>query len=255
MSEIKLIVTDLDNTLLRRDKTVSDRTVEVLRHCRESGIKLAFATARPKRAVFQYLDILKRIEFDAMAFHNGAVIFCGGAPAVNYGIAPDVAQTIALKLAQCGLSVGLEIDDVNYSNYDAAEGWPGMEFVYTDFGDLPDMPADKIIIKAPTAETAASVREILPENLYFEISEGVLGLIMNREAKKLRAAEVFAGHFGIVLRNIAAFGDDLNDAELLRNSGIGVAVENALDEVKAIADYICGDCDSDGVAVWLGENC
>ncbi|MDR1822123.1 MAG: HAD hydrolase family protein [Oscillospiraceae bacterium] len=61
MTGIRLIITDLDNTLLRRDKTVSDRTVGVLKRCRESGIVLAFATARPKRAVFQYLDILELI--------------------------------------------------------------------------------------------------------------------------------------------------------------------------------------------------
>jgi hydroxymethylpyrimidine pyrophosphatase-like HAD family hydrolase len=53
---------------------------------------------------------------------------------------------------------------------------------------------------------------------------------------------------------IAAFGDDLNDIDLLRYAGYGVAMENALDEVKAVADYICDTNDNDGVAKWLEDN-
>lgn len=50
MKNIKLIVTDLDNTLLRRHKTVSDYSLRVFGRCRKQGIKIAFAAARPQRA-------------------------------------------------------------------------------------------------------------------------------------------------------------------------------------------------------------
>ncbi|BBB89727.1 MAG TPA: HAD hydrolase family protein [Methylomusa anaerophila] len=53
---------------------------------------------------------------------------------------------------------------------------------------------------------------------------------------------------------VAAFGEDYNDVEMLRECGISVAVSTAIDEVKAVADDICGDCDEDGVARWLEEN-
>jgi hydroxymethylpyrimidine pyrophosphatase-like HAD family hydrolase len=46
----------------------------------------------------------------------------------------------------------------------------------------------------------------------------------------------------------------LNDIEMLRECCFGVAVANALDEVKATADFVCGDCDEDGAAKWLEEN-
>lgn len=52
---------------------------------------------------------------------------------------------------------------------------------------------------------------------------------------------------------IAAFGDDMNDLEMVRNCGIGVAVRNAVEEVKRSADYICGSNDDDGVAKWIEE--
>ena len=53
---IKMIVTDLDNTLLRRDKTVSEYTASVFSKCRNAGIKIVFATARPARAVAKWLE-------------------------------------------------------------------------------------------------------------------------------------------------------------------------------------------------------
>jgi hydroxymethylpyrimidine pyrophosphatase-like HAD family hydrolase len=53
---------------------------------------------------------------------------------------------------------------------------------------------------------------------------------------------------------VVAFGDDYNDVEMLSECGIGVAMGNAIDECKAVADHICGDCDDDGMAKWLEKN-
>jgi hydroxymethylpyrimidine pyrophosphatase-like HAD family hydrolase len=53
--------------------------------------------------------------------------------------------------------------------------------------------------------------------------------------------------------NIAAFGDDHNDVEMLRRCGFGVAVANAIEEAKAAAGCICGTNDNDGVANWIEE--
>jgi hydroxymethylpyrimidine pyrophosphatase-like HAD family hydrolase len=76
----------------------------------------------------------------------------------------------------------------------------------------------------------------------------------DRSAVKWNAVKAVAEHYCIYTGNIAAFGDDINDLEMIRNCGIGVAVENAVDEVKAAARYICDTNDSDGVAKWLEEH-
>ncbi len=66
---------------------------------------------------------------------------------------------------------------------------------------------------------------------------------------------VLADHYyDIGIDSVVAFGDDINDQEMVKNSGIGVAVANAIDEVKAVADYICDSNDNDGVAKWLEKN-
>ena len=51
-----------------------------------------------------------------------------------------------------------------------------------------------------------------------------------------------------------AFGDDYSDIDLLSYCVNSIAVANAINEVKSVANYVCSDCDEDGVAKWLEEN-
>jgi hydroxymethylpyrimidine pyrophosphatase-like HAD family hydrolase len=58
----------------------------------------------------------------------------------------------------------------------------------------------------------------------------------------------------IMTDEIIAFGDDYSDVDWLSYCVNSVAVANAINEVKSVANYVCGDCDVDGVAKWLEEN-
>ena len=60
--------------------------------------------------------------------------------------------------------------------------------------------------------------------------------------------------YSSVENSSAAFGDDVNDVEMVRNCGTGVAVDNAIDAVKAAAKYACGNNEDDGVAKWLEQH-
>ena len=95
MNEIKLIVTDLDGTLLRADKTVSEYTASVFERCRDIGIKIVFATARPVRAVTKWLNL--PVVFDAAIYHNGAIAYIGDSKILHYGIAPQATSTIIFQ--------------------------------------------------------------------------------------------------------------------------------------------------------------
>lgn len=81
---------------------------------------------------------------------------------------------------------------------------------------------------------------------------GFASALMNRA--KWNAIKRLSTNFEVSSADIAAFGDDYNDIEMLQNCGIGVAVANALDEAKAAANFVCGSNDEDGVARWLEEN-
>lgn len=72
---MRLIVTDLDRTLLRNDKSISEYTVEILNRCREAGYYIAFATARAENGMVRFIDAIKP---DAIISSGGAVISVNG---------------------------------------------------------------------------------------------------------------------------------------------------------------------------------
>ena len=250
---IKMIVTDLDGTLLRTDKTVSEYTSATFLKCRNSGIKIVFATARPVRAVTKWLNI--NIKSDACIYHNGAVITIDESLFLETGIEHDTVSGLLGTAKQLnGMRTAVEINDALYANFNASTVWPGVEYTMTDFCDLPTMPADKIIFITADKTEINTIEQLLGDNLYWEISENEVSMVMNKDARKRSAVNALAAEFGILLSEFAAFGDDFNDIEMLSECGIGVAVANAISEAKAAADFICDTNDNDGVAKWLEEN-
>ena len=252
MRDIRMVVTDLDGTLLRSDKTVSQYPCAVLERLREKGIKLVAATARPVRAVE---EMLPEIELDAGVYHNGAVIRSGGKRIGGFGIdKPDrVARCIMRTLPESRISV--ECEEVLYANYPAEETWPGIGYVYTeDFAVLSGKIADKIIVEADTQEKVDAIGALLPKNCYAQLCENRLALCMHRDASKIKAIELLARLYGMEMDEIVCFGDDHNDIEMLRACGRGIAVGNAIEEVKQAADEITLSNDEDGVARWIEEN-
>jgi len=265
---IKMIVTDLDNTLLRTDKTISDYTAGILNKCRQNGIKIVFATARPKRTVMRYLDI---IPADAVIFHNGAVIYDGREQIFHCGISSDIAKNILRAVSHDfpTATLSVEIDDVLYANFEVSAIWNYTEAVFIDFSDfennnsmvLPDKPAEKIIVGMDSVVMTSDneincSKKYLTDDLYMEMTstDHKLIMIMNRKAVKSNAVKLLVERYGYDINDVIAFGDDFNDVEMIKQCGIGVAVSNAIDEAKLAADFICGSNDDDGVAKWIEEN-
>ena len=72
--------------------------------------------------------------------------------------------------------------------------------------------------------------------------------INHENAHKGAALLALTSHLGLDRSQVMAFGDGLNDISMIREAGIGVAMENAVEEVKAVADLITGSCEESGVA-------
>lgn len=248
---IKMIVTDLDGTFLRTDKSVSEYSQQVIKQCREKGIIFVIATARPVRAVKSFLPYLP---CDAAIYHNGAVIKLGEKMLDGYGIPNPEKCIFSLLRAFPGLHVSAEIQDRLYANFDPGHIWKDIPYIVTDFTDLPGAAADKILIETSSMEEVEKFKPFLPPDLYIQLSENAVAMIMNKQACKMNGVKTLAAHYHISTEEIAAFGDDYNDIQMLRECGRGIAVENAIFEVKEAADEICADNDRDGVAGWLERN-
>ena len=248
---IRMVVTDLDGTLLRDDKTVSRYTEDVIAALRGRGVKFALATARPIRSVRGFLP---DFAFDGAVYHNGAVVEDGGARLRGFGIENPLDVVRAILAHEPGARVAVEADDVLFGNFDTRTIWRGVDCVRTaDFHEIGPLVADKIIVGAETPAEAAALERLLPGELYAQISENVIAMIMNRRATKVNGIRLLAARWGIGLDEIAAFGDDYNDVEMLGVCGVGVAMANALEEVKAATDEVCRSNEEDGVARWIGE--
>jgi hydroxymethylpyrimidine pyrophosphatase-like HAD family hydrolase len=75
--------------------------------------------------------------------------------------------------------------------------------------------------------------------------------LSKKAATKEKAITELCRHLNISSSKIAAFGDDFNDIGMLKLCGAGLAMENAIDEVKKAADQVCASNENDGVAKWI----
>lgn len=157
MKDIKMIVTDLDNTLLRADKTISSFTASVLNRCQRGGLKVVFATARPIRTVGMFLD---SIPCDAVIYHNGAVTYLRDRELCSFSIPANVVNNILLRLSLNfpDMRLSVEMDDMLYANYDVSTLWNNTHAVRTNFTDLPNKPADKIIADIQSVNTFKQIK-------------------------------------------------------------------------------------------------
>ncbi|MDR3309901.1 MAG: Cof-type HAD-IIB family hydrolase [Oscillospiraceae bacterium] len=250
MPNIELIVTDLDNTLLRRDKTISGYTVSVFRRARERGVPIAFATGRPLSHVTRFSDVIKP---QAMLLSNSSTIVINGEIVKEFVMPLDSVNAMLYELALSGKTtkIGARARDVYYNTKPVTDI---ENQVYHDFRTSIDDVITHLSFHTEDEAFALAILEKYPEFLHFRVSDDDLYDVALRGVTKASGIKYIADYFGISLSETAAFGDDWNDIEMLRECGVGVAVANAIDGCKAAADRICGDCDDDGVARWIEEN-
>ena len=257
MPDIRMIVTDLDRTLLRSDKTISKYTQGVLRACRARGALLAFATGRSEGQSKRATDI---IETDALISNDGALARAGDTIVHLAELDARVADRL---MAVCSGNpyvgyIAADTQNGYYVNKPVDENDPN----WTEF--LPAICADmrqglgintyKVTVEISDARAARAIMSEFPDLDVIAYYGENWYRFANKNAGKWNALYALADYFGVDIKNIAAFGDDTNDIDMLRHCGYGVAVEDAADEARAAAAYTCKNSDADGVARWLAAH-
>ena len=241
---VRMIVADLDNTLLRSDKTISDYTVDVFRRVRARGVLLAFATARSLESLQEYRGMLNP---NGDIVTGGCLVFAGRQLLKSYYLPEPQGPNLLAELQANPLIKRISARSINAAYSDIpVEGRSCIDFQ----APLPE----KFIHCACRCDDSAYMESIAaryPELSFLLISGSDLYDINPKEATKLNGIKTLSAHFNIPLPEVIAFGDGYNDIEMLASCGAGVAMANAIDEAKAAAGYICGSNDEDGVARWL----
>lgn len=243
---VKIIVVDLDRTLLNTDKTISAYTIKVFNECKKCGIKIIVATARPLRTAKQYCNL---IDFDAMVVSNGARIIYQNQQ-TDYGIYKRSAKRLLNTLKQYpNLRVTIETGDCAYSNLPIDD----YETIISD--DLVGISnaegVIKILVHLDNEKTLTLVKNELTDDLYYTIAHGYLMQIMNTSATKWNGIKTVLDICNCSPDETVYFGDDQDDIESIKMCGLGIAVDNGIDEVKEIADFVTESNDADGVAKFI----
>ena len=246
---MKAIITDLDRTLLRTDKTISEYTYTILKRCHNKGIILMAATARPERAILTYQ---KQIGFKAITTLNGAKIILPHGTIEN-GITPSSAKSILQKVIKIpNIVLSLETGDGIFSNV------PIPEWNANVFNEFPALPTEsiiyKILLSSDENNIQQEVKEALTPDTYMTVAEGKLIQIMSTASTKWNGIKAMLEAVGVKRDEAVYFGDDNDDIEPIKNCGVGVAVSNAIDEVLDAANFITESNDMDGVAKYIEKN-
>jgi Cof subfamily protein (haloacid dehalogenase superfamily) len=250
----RLILTDLDGTLLGSDREVSDRTAAVLERAVAAGARVVIATGRPIRFVSHLRD---RIHSSIALCSNGALVVDLDSGEVMRSHVLDGERVIALaaELRSKGAEFAIAMEGMPDVGMLAEEHYP---FIHLDdsqrlpLATLAASPMVKLLIR-PADGHHDDVLRVLTEryaDVLLATSSGVAGLIEVSLAgiSKGTVIDGLAQEWGIAPEHAIAFGDQPNDLDMLRWAGWGVAMENADPALKAEADEIAPHHDEDGVA-------
>ena len=242
----KAIILDLDGTLLHTDKSISPRTLKVIEQCKNAGILVIVATARFWFKAEKYLEMIRpdyAILADGTQIYRNDEMICGFA--MSEQSVNGVIQALKKQepFGEFVVSVGKEL---LCSASGISEQWRRS---YA-FEDTLSRPVYKIAAMLESADVAEKLSVDYDCRLYSYRDENLYGFTA-KEAGKYQAVRALSKFLGIDLQDMVAFGDDENDYEILKYCGTGVAMANAIPQIREVADTITDSNDEDGVAAYL----
>ncbi|MDR2182576.1 MAG: HAD family hydrolase [Clostridiales bacterium] len=260
---IKALFFDLDGTLLDSARKISPITRATLERCKKDGIKLYIATARPPLLGKMLLwDDGTLSLFDGGVYYNGGCVILGGHKTYTY-ISGDVVQKIIRLACQYdALNIALQLEDENHAfrfplqpeshqrwgvsedkilTLDRAKGLRAVKILvfYSDLINSVD-PLDKKLIE--------DLEKLCLDTAQLYLTDkGRVMQIMAGSVNKLNSTESIRMFLGLDKSELAVFGDDVNDTEMLSSYENSVAMGNADAYVKSKAKYVTFDNDNDGI--------
>ena len=243
----KLIFFDLDDTLLKKDKSVSSKTLEVLRLLQARGHKIIIATARNK---VMTMDIAKMLSADYTIINAGAYILKRDTIIRDLVIPKEIVKTLVGLVSKDAKVLSFQTDEILYTTDNKAPRSDIVEIKLDDIDNIGDVY--KVLTKDLDIKKGEKIGDELNLNFtnYFG---GGWSRFCDVLATKGMAMEFITKYEGMNLSDTIAFGDDLGDMEMIIASEVGVAMDNALFEVKNVANYICESNENDGVARFLDK--
>jgi Cof subfamily protein (haloacid dehalogenase superfamily) len=253
---LRLVISDVDGTLVDHDKRLSPATIAAVRRLTAAGVGFTLISARPPSGIAHLIEAL--CPADAYAAFNGGTLLAPGGETIECLRLPE--EVVARSFAIAG---------------DAAEPWlfangrwylrdpanshvpreilsarqdpviePAMEKLFGAADKLTWVSEDQTLLErlqdAMRAEIGDQATIAMSQPYYLDLT--------HRDANKGHGIALLAGRIGVDLADVAVLGDQYNDLPMFARAGISIAMGQAPDAVKAQATYVTTDNDADGVA-------
>lgn len=256
----KLIAMDMDGTLLNNKKELTAETIKVLKQAKKQGIYPVLATGRPLQGIRNYLQ-----QLDLAGAEDYVVTFSGARLSTSDGLnvlySANIVGADLRKIYELA-----QQHQLNLHAFDQHGCIAPRSSKYTDLEirlnnlelrlcDFAKMAIDEPIIKVLLADEPDLLNQLHQklnsewfENYNILRSAPFFLEFLRKDVDKWSAIQCLANHLGIKNDEIMCIGDAGNDKSMICNAGLGVAMQNAFDEVKECADFVTLSNEEDGVA-------
>ncbi|WP_311481785.1 Cof-type HAD-IIB family hydrolase [uncultured Anaerococcus sp.] len=263
MENIKLIAFDLDGTLLNEERELSDNNIKAIKKILNKNIKIVIATGRPYAGFSRFLKQLGTLGQGNYSITNtGSIIrenVDNGSIKVNSLSLDDYLLIKSLTERDNNLHSCIYTDDYIYID----EQNPNEAFIL----DKNILRMESRRVSSYKNEPICRINVMGEENLLDNFQKENLNVleekfatirnetfsyeILNKNSSKGKALKFLAEYLNIDRNQIMAFGDNVNDIEMIEYAGVSVAMGNGKDALKSKADYIAKPNSEDGVADFL----
>lgn len=256
----KLIALDMDGTLLNEKKEISDRCQKDIEKLKEKGIKVVLATGRPLDGVMRYVEKLGLLdEDDYVVTYNGALVQGTQTNEILYNkpLSLDSYKELYTVSKQLGVNIHALTDSsvLTPKNNPYTEIESKINQIPTIEGPIEDIDPSTNIVKVMFIDDPKKLDNIIPhipqwvkEKYSILRSASIFLEFLHKDVDKGVGVSVIANKLGIKQKEVICIGDAGNDLAMIKYAGLGVAMGNATDEVKEVADYITFTNEEDGVA-------
>ena len=245
-----IILSDLDGTLFHDDKSISDYSKQIIAEAQRRGILFGICTSRARVNALPFLEGIKP---DILITNGGGLVTHGADKIYSCEFTPaEVRILMNATFEVFGPDVILSVDNENGLFCNSKENLGDQYWTYHDFSDFDDSCMKLCIETLDLQKVEKVVSRIGLDKIdYLPFSDIPWYKLSKKGATKEKAIEALCNHLKITPSQITAFGDDFNDIGMLKLCGKGIAMKNAIAEVRQIADEVCDSNEDDGVAKWI----
>lgn len=248
MKNIKYLVFDLDDTLLRKNRAISSYTLSVLKKAQEKGYKIVFNTSRSKENSLPYIE---QVNPD-FGIYNGGCQIVDKSQNILFSLSIDKDTVKRLTTYLYQYVPKLSVQSLT-SFYASDKDYKAQNAIWHDFKNGLEAEAYKILC---FTFDFAFIKEVADKyNLDYQnyLNSGWHRL-SKKGANKLKGMKNLLKLTGDTLENVCYFGDDFGDKDLIINAGIGVAMANSKKEVLEAASFVCPTNEEDGCVKFISDN-